>query len=159
MKIQYLFRLKIYNARVCRLLSTCSLLLSSRCCRCCSCCHCCRHHRRHRQVFVAASLYRYLLICDCCHHRSSLSPIHANPLLPYITASSPFWLLNMLFANFGTFILALTPPSPSIYPPNVSWCALPTHNIFLLSITEPTSDAVEEMTPNQAHMSSPMVWR
>jgi hypothetical protein len=89
MKIQYLYRLKIYNVRVCRLLSTCSLLLSSRCCRCCSCCHCCRHHRRHCQVFVAASLYRYLLICDRCHHWSSLSPIHANPLLPYITASSP----------------------------------------------------------------------
>ena len=66
--------------------------------------------------------------------------------------------LNMICADFDTFLLAITPPSPSIYPPNVSWCALPTRNIFLLSITEPTADAVEEMTPNQAHVSSSMVW-
>jgi hypothetical protein len=30
--------------------------------------------------------------------------------------------------------------------------------MFLLSIMEPTADDVDEMTPNQAHESSPMVW-
>ena len=61
----------------------------------------------------------------------------------------------MICADFDTFLLAIIPPSPSIYHPNVSWCALPTRNIVLLSITEPTADAVDEMTPNQAHESSP----
>jgi hypothetical protein len=31
-------------------------------------------------------------------------------------------------------------------------------NIFLPSRTEPTTHAVEGITPNQAHASSPMVW-
>jgi hypothetical protein len=31
-------------------------------------------------------------------------------------------------------------------------------NIFVPSITEPTACAVEGMIPNQAHLSSPMVW-
>ena len=62
----------------------------------------------------------------------------------------------MICADFDTFLLAIIPPSPSIHPPNISWCALPTLNIFLLSITEPTADAVDEMAPNQAHESSPI---
>jgi hypothetical protein len=65
---------------------------------------------------------------------------------------------HLIQASFDTFLLAIIPPSPSIYPPNVSWCALPTRDIVLLSITAPTADAVDEMTPNQAHESSPMVW-
>jgi len=57
----------------------------------------------------------------------------------------------MICADFDTFLLALPPPisMKGTYPPHISWCALPTHNIFLLFITEPTADAVEEMTPNQ----------
>jgi hypothetical protein len=30
----------------------------------------------------------------------------------------------MIYANFVTFLFAIIPPSPSIYPQNVSWCAL-----------------------------------
>jgi hypothetical protein len=72
--------------------------------------------------------------------------------------TSPSWLLNMFCADFGTFILALTPPSLSIYPPNVWCCTVQTHKVFSPSITELTMSDVEGILPNQAQMSSPMVW-
>ena len=36
----------------------------------------------------------------------------------------------MFCANFGTFIIALTPPSQPIQPPNICNCVFPTGNTF-----------------------------
>ena len=69
---------------------------------------------------------------SCPPSSSSSPPIRVTHLLPSIAVSSPCWLLNMLFANFGTFILALTPLSPSIYPLNICCCVVRTWTNGLL---------------------------
>ena len=100
--------------------------------------HRCKGIQCHQQ-----SLYRNVVVLGCgrhhsgmmcrfcCFHQSSLSPIPAilSVTVPSTIASSPRWLLNILSANFGTFILALNPPSSSIYPPHIYYCALQARNI------------------------------
>ncbi len=63
----------------------------------------------------------------CCMHHCHWSwwpPICANPPLSSMATSSPCWLLNIFLSTSAPLLLPPSPPSPSIYPPHLSWCKL-----------------------------------
>ncbi len=97
---------------------------------------------------------------DVSRARLSLVMMAFHPRHPPVVFHcrlKPLLIVEYMFINFCTFILAFIPLNSINIPPTRLLVRPPNPKYFLPSIMEPTTCAVEGIRPNQVHALLPMV--